>query len=171
MVLLGGVIGVIGQNNLAVAFIAGLLLFIGFIIFQIAYIRFIFRLYIVELPLAIENNLDALSAIGRSWKLTKGFFLRLILIVTVAYLILIPLSILVQIVTSILEIVLTAVFPTDSPILLFVYLFVYFLGFLAGIALLIPFWQTIKAVIYYDLRSRKEGLDLQMHDSPSQIEL
>jgi hypothetical protein len=27
-----------------------------------------------------------------------------------------------------------------------------------------PFWQSIKAVIYYDLRSRREGLGLQLRD-------
>jgi len=31
-------------------------------------------------------------------------------------------------------------------------------------ALVLPFWQAIKAIIYYDLRSRKEGLGLQMRD-------
>jgi hypothetical protein len=31
-------------------------------------------------------------------------------------------------------------------------------------ALLIPFWQSIKAVIYYDLLTRKEGLGLELRD-------
>jgi len=35
------------------------------------------------------------------------------------------------------------------------------LSFASG-ALVTPFWQAMKAIIYYDLRSRKEGLDLQM---------
>jgi hypothetical protein len=28
--------------------------------------------------------------------------------------------------------------------------------------LILPFWQTIKAVLYFDLRSRREGLGLQL---------
>jgi hypothetical protein len=32
---------------------------------------------------------------------------------------------------------------------------------------MMPFWQAIKAVIYYDLRSRREGLGLQVRDSRS----
>jgi hypothetical protein len=43
----------------------------------------------------------------------------------------------------------------------------YILGLVSG-ALFLPFWQAIKAVIYYDLRSRREGLGLQMRDFGSQ---
>jgi hypothetical protein len=32
-------------------------------------------------------------------------------------------------------------------------------------ALPIPFWQSIKAVIYYDLLTQKEGLGLNLRDS------
>jgi hypothetical protein len=32
-------------------------------------------------------------------------------------------------------------------------------------ALFAPFWQSIKAVIYYDLLSRKEGLGIELRDS------
>jgi Ca2+/Na+ antiporter len=31
-------------------------------------------------------------------------------------------------------------------------------------SLIIPFWQSIKAVIYYDLRSRREGMGLELRD-------
>jgi hypothetical protein len=27
-----------------------------------------------------------------------------------------------------------------------------------------PFWQTIKAVIYYDLRTRREGMGLELRE-------
>jgi hypothetical protein len=35
---------------------------------------------------------------------------------------------------------------------------------LIGGVLVLPFWQSIKAVMYYDLRSRREGIDLQLRD-------
>jgi uncharacterized membrane protein (DUF485 family) len=41
------------------------------------------------------------------------------------------------------------------------YLLILLLSFGSG-ALVTPFWQAMKAIIYYDLRSRKEGLGLQM---------
>jgi len=28
--------------------------------------------------------------------------------------------------------------------------------------LTLPFWQVVKGVLYYDLRSRREGLDLKL---------
>jgi len=165
MALLGGVIGVIGQNNLAVAFIAGLLLSIGFIISLIAYIRFIFRLYIVEMPLAIEENMTSTSTISRSLELTKGFAAHLQWIIFVGILVTIPISIVVQIAGTIIQISLTALFPKDSGVFwLLYYLLILLLSFASG-SLVIPFWQAIKAVIYYDLRSRKEGLGLQIRDS------
>ena len=37
------------------------------------------------------------------------------------------------------------------------------LSFASG-AVVLPFWQAIKAVIYYDLRSRREGLGLKLRD-------
>jgi hypothetical protein len=35
---------------------------------------------------------------------------------------------------------------------------------IASNAAILPFFQTVKAVIYYDLRSRREGLGLQLRD-------
>ncbi|WP_293043893.1 hypothetical protein [Moorena sp. SIO1F2] len=56
-------------------------------------------------------------------------------------------------------------FPQESAIFAWLYLVLVFgLSFASG-ALLVPFWQAIKSVIYYDLCSRKEGIDLQLWGS------
>jgi len=58
---------------LAQNYVIAALVGVGTVIaFLIIYIRIISRLLIVELPLAIENNIGATSAIGRSWELSKG---------------------------------------------------------------------------------------------------
>ncbi|NJO94617.1 MAG: hypothetical protein HC820_10345, partial [Hydrococcus sp. RM1_1_31] len=75
------------------------------------------------------------------------------LIFFVAFLLTLPLSLLVNLVTL--------PFPQDSPIVALVNLT---LAIVVG-ALLIPFWQAIKAVIYYDLRAKKEGIDLDVQDT------
>jgi len=49
--------------------------------------------------------------------------------------------------------------------LLFAFLIFLLLAFLIGV-LTAPFFQTIKSVLYYDLRSRREGLDIQFRDRP-----
>lgn len=150
------------QSLIPVIILLGIIFFL-FIIFS--FIWLYSRLSIVELPIAIESQSNPSSAISRSWVLTKGFVVRLQLIFFVAYLLTIPLSILVQILSSIVQLTLTALLPQDSPIfILFNLLFSLLIGFGSG-ALLIPFWQAIKAVIYYDLRSRKEGLDLELADT------
>jgi hypothetical protein len=164
--ILAGILGtILGQNATAIVIfiLLGIIVFIALII---GYIRLVFRLFIIEMPLAIETNVTATSTISRSLELTKGFASRLQGIVVVAFLVTIPVSIVVQIVITILQTVLTALFSTDSPIfwLLFYFFITLPLSFASG-ALLIPFWQAIKAVIYYDLRSRKEGLDLEIRDS------
>jgi hypothetical protein len=75
-----------------------------------------------------------------------------------------PLTIVVQIISGTLESVLKAVFGAESGIFYLVYyLRILLLSFGSG-ALVTPFWQAMKAIIYYDLRSRKEGLGLQMRD-------
>lgn len=140
------------QNPVAITILVllGIIVFIAFIF---GYIWLYSRLSLVELPIAIEEQRDATAAIDRSWNLTKGFVLRLQLVFFVSFLISLPPNILVNVVTL--------PFPQDSPIVALVNVA---LGVLIG-ALLIPFWQAIKAVIYYDLRTRKEGIDLEIRDS------
>jgi membrane-anchored glycerophosphoryl diester phosphodiesterase (GDPDase) len=85
---------IFGQNS---PIVAVLLLVVAVIAFLIIYIRIISRLLIVELPLAIENNIGASSAIGRSWELTKGSVGRIQWIVFVGILVSLPITIVVQI--------------------------------------------------------------------------
>lgn len=159
-ILAGGAGAILGQNYV----IIGALLVVAVIAFLIIYIRIISRLLIVELPLAIENNIGASSAIARSWELTKGSVGRIQWIVFVGILVSLPVTIVVQILSWIVESVLKAVLGAESGIFYLVYyLLILLLSFGSG-ALVNPFWQAMKAIIYYDLRSRKEGLGLQMRD-------
>lgn len=140
------------QNPIAIALlgILGVLFLIGFLF---GYIWLYSRLSIIELPIAIERQGDSTEAISRSWTLTKGFVIRLQLIFFVAFLLTLPPSLLVNLIT--------VPFPQDSPIVALINLTLA----VVVAALLIPFWQAIKAVIYYDLRTQKEGIDLDMQDT------
>jgi len=122
------------------------------------------RFYLVDVPLAIEDNMDVTSSIRRSWELTQGNVWRIFVIGFVALLITIPIQVVVQIITTFLQLVLTPLIQEGSGIFAVVY-FVLILGisFASG-ALIIPFWKAIQAVIYYDLRSRREGLGLTLRD-------
>ncbi len=149
-----------GQNYL----ITGVLVAVAVIAFFILYLRVVSQLFIVELPLAIENNVTATSAISRSWELTKGSVSRILLIVFVGGLASLPIGILVQIVMGIVQVVFGTVLGAESDAFVLAYIIaIIILSFLSG-ALIAPFWQAMKAIVYYDLRSRKEGLGLQIRD-------
>ena len=160
-ILAGGAAVIFGQNG---SIISILLIVVGFIAFLIIYIRIISRLLIVELPLAMEKDMTASSAIGRSWELTKGSVGRIQWIVFVGILVSLPVTIFVQIVTVLVQLVLTRLFGAESGLFYLVYYILIVPLSLGSGALVTPFWQTMKAIIYYDVRSRKEGLGLQMRD-------
>jgi len=158
VIVAGGAGAIFGQNYV----IMGALVVVVLIAFFIICIRLISRLLIVELPLAIENNIGASSAISRSWELTKGSVGRIQWIVLVAILVSLPITIIVQILATIIQVFLSRVLGAESGIY---YLVSYLLTLplsLGSSALQTPFWQAMRAIIYYDLRSRKEGLGLQI---------
>ena len=158
----GGVVAYqLGKSALtAITFIIAGVAFIAFIV---GFLWILVRFYIYEVPLAIEDNIDATSTISRSWQLTKGNVSRIMLISFVAVLITLPLLILGQIVSATLQSSLAALIEQQS-ILSLPLIVVYFgLSFVLG-ALQLPFTQAVKAVVYYDLRTRKEGLGLNLRD-------
>ena len=50
----------------------------------------------------------------------------------------------------------------SNPSLATIAIILYILIALAGGAFMVPFWQAIKAVIYYDLRVRREGMGIDL---------
>jgi len=122
------------------------------------------RFGIADLPLAMEPGIAATDGIGRSWELTRGNVWRLVLIFTVTGLITLPIQVLVQLVVGLAQEASTLLVAENSfGFVAISYLFTTIFGLLSGIVLL-PLWQSMKAVIYYDLRSRREGLDLELRD-------
>lgn len=146
--------------SIAIAVIIGSLAAIAFII---GLFWLVIRFFISEVPLAIEDGLDAATTITRSWNLTKNHTWRILAIACVAFLITLPLLIIVQIISSIIQVIFATLIEQNPAYSgLFVILTIA-LSFASG-ALQQPFWQAIKAVIYYDLRTRKEGLGLKLRD-------
>ncbi|MUG95232.1 DUF975 family protein [Scytonema sp. UIC 10036] len=122
------------------------------------------RFCLVEIPLAVEDNVDGTSTIGRSWELTKGHVWRIAAILFVAYLITFPIQLPFTFVSTILQGIVETV-AQDRPGYAILLSLARLVIILIGGALVVPFWQSIKAVIYYDLRSRREGLGLRIRDN------
>ncbi|QYO62656.1 hypothetical protein [Leptolyngbya sp. 7M] len=122
------------------------------------------RFAVPEVALAVETEVGAIESLGRSWRLTQKNGWRIILILAVTFLITLPLVILIQLLTNLVQGGFAAVASDQTvdptPFLL---LISYAVSFLGNVFML-PLWQAIKAVIYYDLRSRREGFGLQLRD-------
>jgi hypothetical protein len=149
--------------NPAIILIVSLLTLILIPVFFVAILWVQARFFVVEVPLAIEDNVDGTSTIGRSWELTKGHVWRIVAILFVAYLITIPIQIPFTILSSIIQAAL-APLAQENQGYAFLSQLLNLIITLISAALVVPFWQSIKAVVYYDLRSRREGMGLKLRD-------
>lgn len=142
------------------ALLGALLALVLVIVGIIMVIRFYSRWFIAEVPLAVEEGINGGSqSIDRSWELTKDAAGRIQYIIVLAFLVTLPIQIVTGYIPSIFQVRLD---PGSTA-----YWIVYFISLalsLFGGVIVMPFWQAIKAVIYYDLRSRREGLDLRLRD-------
>jgi hypothetical protein len=121
------------------------------------------RIYIAELPLVIEDNLGSWQAIKRAWHLTKNSAWRIVGVMFIASLLIIPVYILSVALASI---------PfwfnssedwqtlAENP-LFFRQMAMFSYGlitiFLLLSILLVPFWQSLKSVIYNHLLDQKKN--------------
>ncbi|MDJ0540788.1 MAG: hypothetical protein PX481_19360 [Microcystis sp. M53603_WE2] len=130
------------------------------------------RICIAELPLVIEDNLGSWQAIKRGWHLTKNSAWRIVGVIFIASLLIIPVYILSWALASIpfwvnfssfyssLESVEDWQTLTENPLFLQqMAMFSYGLTtiFLLLSTLLVPFWQSLKSVIYNHLLDQKKN--------------
>lgn len=127
------------------------------------------RIYIAELPLVIEDNLGSWQAIKRGWHLTKNSAWRIVGVIFIASLLIIPVYILSWALASIPFWVNFSSFysslesvedwQTLAENRLFFQQMAMFLTtiFLLLNILLVPFWQSLKSVIYNHLLDQKKN--------------
>ncbi|MFH7243134.1 MAG: hypothetical protein ACHWZW_09825 [Spirulina sp.] len=155
--VVGGILGALTNNTVGgvVGTILGVLL--GIAIFTLGLIWVVSHLFIPEVVLAVEPNQDAGSSLSRSWELTQKSIGRIQIVFLATFLIQLP----VLSVTNYLPSILFAFVP-DSVTAVIVSQGIGLILSLAGSILILPLWQAVKGVLYYDLRSRREGLDLEL---------
>jgi hypothetical protein len=164
--IIAGIVGALAafvlDQGSAIGMVAGVLLIIfTVLLFIFGLLWLISRLFLVELPLAVEKNVTATSTIKSSWNLTKGSVGRIQLIVLIGFLISLPILLVTNIASLIFQTLIGAGLE-NAPSLAAIGGILYLLLAFAGGALMIPFWQAIKGVIYYDLRLRREGMDIDL---------
>jgi hypothetical protein len=164
--ILGGIIGFIfgllaptlgkAASALGVLITVGIIVIIVLLGISVVYARFI----IADVVLAVEDGSKVVESISRSWELTKASTFRIMGVVLVASLVTFPILFVISYIPQILML------NVERGSTAFWTLYFISLVLSMGTGVLIkPFWQTVKAVIYYDLRSRREGLGLQLRDS------
>lgn len=130
------------------------------------------RIYIAELPLVIEDDLGSWQAIKRGWHLTKNSAWRIVGVIFIASLLIIPVYLLSGALASIpfwvnfssfyssLESVEDWQTLTENP-LFFQQMAMFYYGlttiFLLLSTLLVPFWQSLKSVIYNHVLDQKKN--------------
>ncbi|AFZ18303.1 hypothetical protein [Allocoleopsis franciscana] len=117
------------------------------------------RLWLAEVVLAVEEGSQVIPSIGRSWELTQTSAFRIQGVFLVTFLVTLP----IVLVTGYLPQIPLISMEQGSAAYWTLYIISLVLSF-AGGAVTMPFWQAIKAVVYYDVRSRREGLGLQLRD-------
>ncbi|WP_035985794.1 hypothetical protein [Leptolyngbya sp. KIOST-1] len=150
--------------NQAVGGVMGILLgvLLGLGILLVALIWVASRLFIAEVVLAIEPQQDASSSMSRSWELTQTAILRIQVIFLATFLIQLPLLS----VTNYIPSILLELLPVDGIVYAITFALSLVLSLVSSMVVL-PLWQAVKGVLYYDLRSRREGLDLALRaDEP-----
>ncbi|MEM9163137.1 MAG: hypothetical protein AAGC54_08710 [Cyanobacteria bacterium P01_F01_bin.4] len=163
--LIGGALGDVG------VVLTGLINFVVQIILFAIQLWFQARFLVYDLAIAVETDKESIGSISRSWNLSKGSVFRVQGVLLVTYLIMVPLFVL-SAVPLLFTIPLFARISVDFPtadvgpivgLIALAFLAFFVLLLVAGIFTM-PFFQSIKSVLYYDLLSRREGLDIQLAD-------
>lgn len=113
------------------------------VIFLVATYFVTARLLFVDVIMVLEENYSPIQALSRSWQLTAGQGFRILTALLVYTAVIFPPTILASLVNFVL--------PFGSMI--------------TAVAFLI-FWQGVKSVTYYDLRTRNEGLTFDVAATP-----
>lgn len=170
LVIVGGIVGgllgvvlgtILGTTGVVIATTLAIILMVVILLLGLTW--FYSRWIVAEVPLAVEENINGGESVARSWELTKASVFRIQGIVLVAFIVTLPLLFVLNYIPSLFLIGL----EPGSAIYSIVYL-ISWIGSLIGGVLVMPFWQALKAVLYLDLRTRREGLGLQLREPPSQ---
>lgn len=123
--------------------------------------------FLTDIPLALENKVNFLNTFILSWKLTSQYSFRIQLILLIVGLILGTIETLIYFIDSITILVISKVLnliasPDISVYSSLIIQLVILIMILLNLAIMMPVLQVIKAVVYYNLRIRREGFGLQL---------
>lgn len=134
---------------LAISFLSSLLIGFGLVLLLIPGVILLSGLLLSTVVAVLEGPPSATAAMGRSWELTRGYRGKVLLTMLVAFLMLTVPSVVIGAIWGLLGTVTAESVPmlvVQSLLSVFIYPFVY----------------VVMTVLYYDIRVRKEGFDLEL---------
>ncbi|MEM9217736.1 MAG: hypothetical protein AAGD25_25770 [Cyanobacteria bacterium P01_F01_bin.150] len=160
--LFGLAIGVLVPVSPIFSVIGGFVILGTTLFFLYAIVRIFLRWYISDVPLSVEKGITAGQSINRSWTLSQRLVGRIQIVIILSFLVTWPLSVLTSLASRWMsQLLLDQLFLGLEGTFTAGWL-IFVLGWAIGSIVLLPFWQIIKAVMYYDFRCRQEGLDLEL---------
>lgn len=148
-IALANAMGLIGPLIL-VSVVSSIAIGVGFVVLIVPGVILFSGLVLATVVVVLEQPLGAFGALNRSWELTKGFRFKVFVSVFVAALLFAVPAMIVGVAGAI-----GAAAGAWSPLisqLLAVVLQIF----------VVPFVYVVITVLYYDLRVRKEGFDLEL---------
>ncbi len=149
---LGTIFGVMMLNGLAT--------FVGLILLIVPGIYVMCRL-LVGIPAALLENLGSRAAVERSWQLTKDSAGRAFLV----FLLYFSLSMAATMLFA-FPFQMAIILVKGDPSLILVFMGLAQVGTFIANVLVVPVMTIASAILYYDLRVRKEAFDLQVMMAP-----
>jgi hypothetical protein len=156
-IFFAGVLATIAVTLIGVVFnVASAFVDNGIVLFLIFCVYFFVQIYVqaswfVSPVVATIEGHGPVSALRRSWQLSTGFRWRIVGLV----LLLIVLFVVLLFLTAFLVGIIAAANQRAGAVAIFIAIF-------AAVPLWMPLFFGTMTVLYYDLRVRKEGLDLQL---------
>jgi hypothetical protein len=151
-------------TNIGVSIGIGLVVIVGVLLWFALLVRYYAYWFVAELPMAIESTTSASFSISRSRQLSAIAANKVAAIIAVAFLVTLPINLLGNIPSFIGQIMTSSQSgPLANPSTQALGSLLMSSGFILGLLaelFVMPFWQAIKAIVYYDLRNRREGRDL-----------
>lgn len=149
----------INPSNKILLLISQILVAIALVGVLVGLMWYYSRWIVAEVPLAVEESINGGESIARSWELTKTSALRIQGIVIIAFVVRLPIWFLFNYLDRIFFVGVETGSTTYR-----ILIFISSILSLAEVVFVMPFWQAIKAILYYDLRSRREGFGLQLRE-------
>lgn len=139
--------------------LSSLYVFLGFLFMPLAMLWLYSRLFIFEAVLAIESEVTVWKSIRKSWYLTRKGLQQIQGVMAIIWILSILVFLIFWIACSLVAGIAINVLKLDEQAQMNLMQICFYVIYSLSIIFIQPIWQNTKAVLYFDFKNRKEGLD------------